>query len=136
MPGIIRSMSADGNKPTVGKVAKMLGVRPNYDIDVSPSGSVKPDTGGLSVAPDWRRLPPFLIPRRLANEVGEARGSNRLACFRLGAFPFSETMIGESLRLRPDSPDHGTIEPSREMPIDEYQAALANTRHLWVVDES
>lgn len=129
-------MIADGDKPKVGNVAKVLGVRPNYDIEVSPSGSVWPNTGGLSVAPNWRHLPPFLIPRRLGVKAAEARGSNQLKCFRLGAFAFSEVTITPSLLLRPDSPTHGTIEPSREMSIGEYQTALADTRDLWLVDES
>jgi hypothetical protein len=129
-------MFADDDKPVVGDAGKMLGVRPQYDIPVLPNGLVRPGEGGMSVAPDWRSLPLFLIPRRLNSEVTDAAGSNRLKCFRLAAFPFTETLIEERLLLRPNSPDHGTIEPNREMLIDDFQSALASTRHLWVVDET
>ena len=130
-------MLSDSDKPVVGSESKMLGVRGNgYDIPIHSDGTVSPQTGGLSVTPDWRLLPLFLIPRRLQSKLEDARGSNRLACFRLGSIPFQNATIGKLLLLRPDSAEHGTIEPSQEMQLIEFQDALAATRDLWVIDEN
>ncbi len=136
MSGIFRSMIADGNMPTVGSASKMLGVRDDgYDIPIEPNGNVRPHTGGLSVSPDWRSLPPFLVPHRLRTMINSARGSNRLACFRLDVLPFQEVQITELLVLRPNTSEHGTIEPSRDMLLSEFQDALAVTRESWIIDE-
>jgi hypothetical protein len=130
-------MLRDGEKPIVGSGGKMLGVRTDgYDIPIGDGGIVRPRTGGLSVAPEWRLLPFFLIPRRLKDKVKEARGSNKLSCFRLAEVRFEDTKINDDLDLRPDSPDHGTIEPARDMTLGAFQQALGNTRDSWTIEES
>lgn len=130
-------MNVDGEKPLVGSSANMLGAREDgHDIPVNTDGNVQPRTGGISVAPGWRSLPLFLIPRRLQSEVKEARGNNKLACFRLGDLPFADAQFNELLVIRTDRPQHGTIEPSHEMRFVEYQNGLADTRDQWEIDES
>ncbi len=140
MPRIFRSMLADGAKPRVGFESKMLGVRiaPNShaDIAVDENGNVHPNTGGMSVVPEWRKLPWHLIPKRLDKR---GRGPVGLICWRLGTGDFKDDRINEALMLRvdPNSPGkHGFVEPGRVMTIAEYQAALAATQDEWIRDES
>lgn len=132
MPKICRSMLEDGGKPKVGPEGKMLGVRvapdPRPDIAADANGNVHPHSGGMSVAPHWRELPSFLIPKRLKSLVPDACGSNKLVCWTTGQGEFVEGNLNNDLRLRPDPKDplsHGFVEPAREMKIDDLQLALA-----------
>jgi hypothetical protein len=112
------------------------GVRANgADIPVRADGTVQPGAGGLSVVPNWRSLPPFLVPHRLLDKYPRARGNAKLACFRLSNVMFVDDAIGDALQLRIDSPDHGTIQPRQVMPVNVYQAELAATRNTWMIDE-
>jgi hypothetical protein len=139
MPKICRSMVEDVGKPMVGPEGRMLGVRvapnPQPDIPVDPNGNVQPNSGGMSVAPEW---PYFLVPRRLRAIRSDARGRNDLVCWSMSEGPFERGDISDGLLLRPD-PDnpskHGFVEPAREMSIDEFQECLAQTRDQWVRDE-
>jgi hypothetical protein len=134
MPLIYRSMTRDGDHPKVGATAKTLGVRVPGDLP-SDDGQVSPGTGGMSVAPSWRDLPPHRIPRRLLHLAPDAAGSDADACWRMGVGPFEAGAVAEGLSLRPDRPDHGLVEPSERMTLERYQAALAATRDLWQIDE-
>lgn len=136
MPRIFRAMSRDGHRPLVAPTARGLGVRKGIDIAVDASGNVGPGSGGMSVAPDWRLLPPWRIPRRLAQVVPQASGRNDDACWRLGEGDFVTELIGQHLRFGPDRPTHGVIEPAYEMSLSFYQAALADTQEDWIIDES
>ena len=143
MPKIYRTMLADGGKPKVGSESKMLGVRiaptPQADIPVDEQGVVYPQTGGMSVAPEWRKLPYFLVPKRLRALRPDARGSNQLACWTLGQGAFKQGDLSDNLVLRPDPNGlarHGLVEPKVEMSIETFQEALAKTRDRWVIDEA
>ncbi|MBI3821473.1 MAG: hypothetical protein HY289_02210 [Planctomycetes bacterium] len=143
MPKIFRSMHDDGGKPKVGSGSKMLGVRgppdPHADLPVDPNGNVHPQTGGMSVAPDWRKRPYFLVPMRLRSLVPRARGSNDLDCWRLGDGDFETVALTDKLDLRIDQGqplNHGVVEPKLNMSIVDFQDALAQTCDLWVVDET
>jgi hypothetical protein len=136
-------MLADGDQPKVGNESKMLGVRiaphPQADIAVDPNGDVHPNTGGMSVAPDWRQLPYFLIPRRLKALIPDARGSNHLVCWTLGQGLFEAGLLTNELALRldPDKPEaHGFVEPSQSVNIHAYQAAIAQTQSNWTREEN
>ena len=139
MPLIYRSMRADDNKPVVGCSATALGVRAppaeNADIPVEPDGTVRPNTGGMSVAPAWRRLPRWRISRRLRDKVEGAAGSPNVFCWRMGSGSFVAEQVATGLSLRPDSDIPGTVEPGHQMSLPEYQEALAFTRDQWVIDE-
>lgn len=136
MEGIFRVMHPDGDKPLVGHQSKMLGVREDgTDIQVDPSGNVHPRTGGLSVAPHWTILPPFLIPRRLSDKAPDAAGNANLVCFRHSQSRYESGPMNENLDVRVESPRHGLIEPSSVMPLQSFQSALASTRDAWVKDE-
>lgn len=140
MPKICRSMLEDGGKPKVGPEGKMLGVRvapdPRPDIAADANGNVHPHSGGMSVAPHWRKLPWHLIPKRLDPR---GRGNDDLICWRFGQGTFADGKISDDLafRIDPKQPHrHGTVEPVRIMALTEYQTALAATRDDWVRDES
>jgi hypothetical protein len=52
----------------------------------------------------------------------------------MGEGDFVAGPVADGLALRPD-PDrpheHGFVEPEREMPVGDYEAAIAATRGLW-----
>ena len=143
MPKIFRSMLAENGKPKVGSASKMLGVRvppnPEPDLPVDGNGDVHPKSGGMSVVPDWRSLPDFLIPKRLRALRPDASGSNNLVCWSLGDGAFDEVDLTEKLRLRPDPDDpagHGFVEPNHTMTVQRFQESLAETRDQWIKDET
>jgi hypothetical protein len=140
MAFIYRSMIIDGECPAVGPTAKTLGVRippaESADIPVDSNGNVSPNTGGMSVAPEWRTLLFYQIPKRLRHFAPGATGNDKLACWRLGESQFADGPVADGLKLRINSPKHGTIEPVEVVPIETFQADLAATRDRWVIDES
>ena len=117
----------------------MLGVRlpphPRADIHPDDAGHVDRGLGGMSVAPAWRDLPYFLIPNRLKHLQPDARGKASLHCFRFDDGPFIECTINERLILKPDSDKHATVQPTKLIPVVEFQQALADTREDWHIDE-
>jgi hypothetical protein len=141
MPLIYRAMTvgADG-KPKVGPTARTLGARvppdPKPDVTPDANGAVRPGTGGMSVAPNWRRLPTHRIPKRLRHIVPKAHGKNEDACWCLGDGPFADGPVAPGLSLRVDAPRHGLVEPDAVMTAPAYQDALAATRDDWTIDEA
>jgi hypothetical protein len=89
----------------------------------------------MSVAPAWRDLPPWRIPRRLVALAADASGKDDDVCWCMGEGPFEAGIVEQGLVLRPDRPSHGLVEPAEPMQVDEYQARLAATRQLWRIDE-
>lgn len=132
-------MFRDGDQPKVGPTKKTLGVQagtsPNDDVSPDASGSVFPGTGGMSVAPAWRDLPPHRIPRRLRPKCPKALGNDGYVCWRMGSGPFANGRVHEHLQLRVDSAVHGLVEPEMVLPLKRFQSALAATREEWVIDE-
>lgn len=132
-------MLRDGDKPAVGSTGKTLGVRippdEHADIPVDGSGIVAPNTGGMSVVPDWRKLMAYQIPKRLRHLAPKATGSDNLACWRFASVEFAEGAVADGLQLRIETPTHGLIEPSRAVPIERFAADLRGTRDRWVIDE-
>lgn len=114
----------------------MLGVRP-HEVQLSPTGDLFPGAGGLSVFAGLRDLLPHMIPSRLRHIVPDAAGDDRVFVWAMGDGPFVPAPVapGLTLRVDPDDLKHGFIEPEVIMPLEEYQAALAATQDLWVVDE-
>ena len=105
--------------PEVGDTARTLGVRPGTDIPVA-GGTVKPGTGGMSVAPDTpRNLPEHRRPPELG-------GTGKDPVWQI-----NESDIGPNLRFRQDSPTHGVIEPAAEMGMDAFRKALSDLQGLW-----
>jgi hypothetical protein len=140
LPLLYRVMFADGDAPLVGTGSNCLGVRDGLtpEIPVDTDGTVRPDTGGMSVSPSLECLPIHLIPKRLRQLFPGATGSNNkptLVPWHIGEGPFAAAAVTDDLtfRLDPRSPDrHGFIEPARPMDYNAYKAALTATRSLWV----
>ena len=139
MPRVYRAMFRDGDKPKVGLTKKTLGVQAGASLndDVSPdaNGNVFPGTGGMSVAPAWRDLPPHRIPRRLRPKCPKALGNDSYVCWRLGSGSFVNGRVHEHLQLRVDSAVHGIVEPEMVLTLERFQSALAATQEEWVIDE-
>jgi hypothetical protein len=118
-----RMAASSGQTPLIGQSARMLGARPAIDIPVDAEGWVRPDTGGMSVAPhDPRNLP----RHRLPPEFG---GTGKDPVWSIRA-----SDLGPDLQYRPDPSNptgHGFVEPARPMSFDEYQHALAEMQPLW-----
>lgn len=107
------------NRPSCLPGFGTLLVRVPKDIATDAGGSVAPQTGGLSVNPDSM----LHVPLNLRNKPG------------FSVFQIAESRLGESLLFRLDSADvqHGFVEPSRVMPLDDYQAALQNSAPQWKI---
>ncbi|BBO34423.1 hypothetical protein [Lacipirellula parvula] len=142
MPLMFRTMKKeDDNHPAVDYSGKGLGVRGaavngQTDISTDASGMVILDGSGMSVAPSWRELPFFLIPKRLIEHAPAARGSQSLHCFRMGDGQFIDSPIAAGLELKVDKPLHGNITPEEPVTLQQFQQDLANTRGQWTIDES
>jgi hypothetical protein len=121
---LIRAMrcEADG-LPQVGRSARTLGVRvdgPFRDIPIFPGNTVRPGTGGMSVAlDDLHGLPKERLPRSLG-------GGGRDPVFALEV-----VQLPGSLSVRQDRPPHAMVEPRVECSLGEYEAGLASTRKMW-----
>jgi hypothetical protein len=134
-------MRRDDGKPTVDATGKGLGVRGIpvngvIDVDLDEDGNVILNAKGMSVAPAWRDLPYFLIPKRLKAIFPAARGSSELYCFTTGEGNFADGPIADGLDLKTDSPKHGVVVPRASVPLDQFQSDLAKTRASWVIDEA
>jgi hypothetical protein len=141
MPKLYRSMNEDlDGWPVVDATGRGLGVRGLpvnnvVDVDLDPDGKVILNDKGMSVAPSWRDLPPHLVSRRLKSKFPDARGSTQLRCFTMGDGPFQDGPLADGLDLKRDTPRHGIIVPRTSVSLDQYQADLASTRDLWMIDE-
>ena len=115
----VMKVAPDG-KPLVGKRRNMLGVRPTDPANTDPSRrfdvAAVNDTDlvhpgkGLSTSPD---------PDSLRVSRGEA------------VFEIETDELAPDLAPNPDHPGHVLLEPSRSMPLSDFQQALVDTRDLW-----
>jgi len=133
---------ADDGLPAVGSNSKELGVRvppnANADIDLDENGDVTLNGKGMSVAENWRRLPPHLVPKRLKPIFPGASGSNNVGCYRFGQDPFLPGLLNTRLALvlKGNDPHAGNVVPARSVREREFQDALAATRDEWTIDET
>jgi len=139
MPFTYRTMISVGGMPKIGAEDNMLGVRipPHAPADIVPDNGdlVHPNTGGLSVVKNWKKLPALLIPSRLQSQHPPARGSDSYAVFRFSDQEFETGIIAPGLYLRWGRKAHGLIEPESDMPVQSFQEALAATQTTWSVSE-
>jgi hypothetical protein len=142
MPKIYRSMKkGEDDKPVVEDSAKGLGVRGTpvhgvVDVDLDREDRVILNGKGMSVAPAWRALPPHRISARLRDRSPAAIGSSDVYCFTMGDGSFENGPVSDGLDLLRDSATHGVVAPRQSVSLAEYQAALADTRERWVLDEA
>jgi hypothetical protein len=130
----------DDDKPVVEATGKGLGVRgepvnEQTDVDLDPQGRVLLNRKGMSVAPQWRDLPFFLISKRLRDKVPSARGNSNLYCFTMGDGPFEEGALSQELTLIVDRATHGVVTPQTLVSLNDFQSHLADTRDDWWIDE-
>jgi RHS repeat-associated protein len=121
-PTMYRGMRGTADGPEPGASASTLGARPNVDIPVDGNGLVRPGTGGMSVNDSPTGMPEFRRPPSFGGS-----GKN------LNMYGMDRNNLGPHLQYSPDptNPGHGFVEPSREMPFDEYQGHLHGTAGSW-----
>jgi hypothetical protein len=112
-------MRESNGMPVTGESARTLGVRQGTDIHVDSNGMVRPGTGGMSASPSIEDLPPHRKPPAFGGTGKDP------------VWEINEDDLGPDLVYVPDSPGHGTIQPSREMTYEEYKNALENTQDKW-----
>lgn len=140
MAKVFRVMKDNGaGKPALGESSATLGVRVPKDIAPDERGDVHPNTGGMSVSPNWESLPPHITPERLRQRGFKgASGRNNAFVWRMGEGAFEASAAGDALQLRPDpnrASEHGFIEPSATMKLEAYREALHDTQPDWVIEE-
>lgn len=120
---LFRAMANDGGAPLVGP--GHLGVRTSgdrCDIKADATGSVHPETGGMSVTPDSPMdLPLHRKPRSLLGT-----GTRPVWCI-------ASSHVAGHLAIRQDRPTHWLIEPSSSMELSVFQEALADTAPRWIL---
>jgi hypothetical protein len=112
----------EDNLPLAEQTARGLGVRTGVDIPVDGFGLVEPGAGGMSVALDD---PSALPAHRRPPEFG---GDGDDPLWRI-----EESDLAGPLTCVPDEllPGHAFVEPAYQMPLEDYQVALAETRQQW-----
>jgi hypothetical protein len=138
-----RSMAEQNGKPRIGRSARLLGIRPNVDIDIEqmPAGYLNAqgyllpeadrqsqgesvavaskNTKGMSVSLSIEGLPAFRKPAAFG-------GTGRDPLWQI-----DNSKIAGDLEAVQDSPTHVSILPSATMLLEKYEAALANTQNDW-----
>ncbi|MEM6255089.1 MAG: hypothetical protein AAF821_19405 [Cyanobacteria bacterium P01_D01_bin.156] len=144
-----RGMAATDGKPKLGRSARLLGIRPGVDIDVSHmlqgwldfQGYLHPEvarddsgvevevairnTKGMSTSLSIEGLPAFRKPKAFG-------GTGRDPLWRIDS-----KYINGDLEAVQDSLTHVSIMPRVTMLLERYEAALAETQNYWqkVVDD-
>ena len=122
---LFRSMKEEAALPLIGDTARTLGVRPGAppdgDILIGLDGMVRPNSGGMSVAPRTPfNLPAIRRPRLL---LGTGKDP---------VWGIHREVLGPELLVDQDTPTHATVQPARAMSIINYRRALAETRERWL----
>ncbi len=138
-----RGMVEQNGKPKVGRSARLLGIRPNIDINVEhlPVGYLDKqgyllaeserksqgevvsvavrDTKGMSVSLSIDALPAFRKPLNFGGT-----GKDTL-------WQIDDSKITGDLEAFQDSSTHVSILPKATMLLEKYELALANTQNDW-----
>ena len=138
-----RGMAEQHGKPKIGRSARLLGVRPNIDINIEqmPIGWLDEqsyllpepqrklrgdlvavairDTKGMSVSLSIEGLPAFRKPTKFGGI-----GKDPL-------WQIDDSIITGDLQAVQDSPTHVSIMPRVTMTLEKYEAALASTQKYW-----
>jgi len=138
-----RGMAEQGGKPKIGRSARLLGIRPNIDINIEQmpigyldkQGYLLPesqrkilidlvtvairDTKGMSVSLSIDSLPAFRKPSKFGGT-----GNDSL-------WQIDDSIITGDLQAVQDSPTHVSILPRVTMALEKYEAALASTQKYW-----
>jgi hypothetical protein len=124
-----RAMTPDVDGfPQTGRSARMLGVRVPQDIAADEKGFVKPETGGMSVAPNsaWS-VPTHRRPRGMG-KGSSGRIDDRIYALANTAVPSDKLKV----RLDPEYPQrHAFVEPAIAIDLKGYEMNLVATRNDW-----
>lgn len=136
-------MAERNGKPEIGRSTRLLGVRPNIDINIEqvPTGWLDEqsyllpepqrklhgdlvsvairDTKGMSVSLSIEGLPAFRKPTKFGGN-----GKDPL-------WQIDDRMITGDLQAVQDSPTHVSIMPRVTMALEKYESTLANTQQYW-----
>ena len=140
-----RGMAAEDGKPKIGRSARLLGVRPNIDINIEqmPIGYLDEqgyllaeaehklhgdlvtvairDIKGMSVSLSIEGLPAFRKPSQFGGN-----GKDPL-------WQIDDSIITGDLQAVQDRPTHVSIMPRVTMTLEKYETALANTQKYWEI---
>jgi hypothetical protein len=86
----------------------------------------------MSVNRDISDLPFMFVPKRYRDKVEGAMGSNSCNIFHSGNGAFKQGPINNDLTLHCAHATKGLVVPTRRMPIESFQGALAATRDEWI----
>lgn len=117
---LFRTMKVgDGDRPAVGRLPKMLGVRIGIDVRADAQDRVRPGKG-MSVSTDPYSLLPHLLPKAYGGSADEP------------LWEIGDDRIGDPLAVRATRRAHHLqVEPQRTMALNDYERALADTRDDW-----
>ena len=138
-----RGMAEQNGKPKIGRSARLLGVRPNVDIDVEQMPAAYVDEQGYLKLEVKRERTEETVTVAIKNAKGMlvSLSIEGLPAFRKPAkfggtgrdplWQIDDSRITGDLEAVQDSPTHVSILPSATMLLDKYEAALANTQNDW-----
>ncbi|CAN1211017.1 hypothetical protein TUMEXPCC7403_12525 [Tumidithrix helvetica PCC 7403] len=138
-----RGMAEQNRKPRIGRSARLLGVRPNIDINIEQMSIGCLDKQGYLLPESQRKLYGDLVAVAIRNTKGMSVSLSieGLPAFRKptkfggnGKDPLwqiDDSMIAGDLQAVQDSPTHVSIMPRVTMALEKYEAALANTQKYW-----
>jgi hypothetical protein len=143
-----RGMAEQNGKPKIGRSARLLGVRPNLDINIEQMPVCCLDEQGYLLPESQRKLYGDLVTVAIRDTKGMSVSLSieGLPAFRkpikfggMGKDPLwqiDDSLIAGDLQAVQDSPTHVSIMPRVTMALEKYEAALANTQKYWErVDE-
>lgn len=138
-----RGMAEQNGKPKIGRSARLLGVRPNIDIDVEQIQSGCVDEQGYLLPEPERKYQGGNVAVAIKNTKGMSVSLSveSLPAFRkpakfggIGRDPLwqiDDSKITGDLKAVQDSPTHVSILPRVTMLLERYEAALAQTQDDW-----
>jgi hypothetical protein len=138
-----RGMAEQGDKPKIGRSARLLGIRPNTDINVEQMPIGYLDAQGYLLPESQRQISGELVTVAIRDTKGMSvsLSIDSLPAFRKPAkfggtgkdtlWQIDDSHIIGDLQAVQDSPTHVSIMPKVTMVLERYETALANTQNYW-----
>jgi len=140
-----RGMVEQNGKPKIGRSARLLGVRPNIDINIEQMPIGYLDKQGYLLPEAQRNLHGDLVTVAIRDIKGMSVSLSieGLPAFRkpsqfggMGKDPLwqiDDSHITGDLQAVQDSQTHVSIMPRVTMTLEKYETALANTQKYWEI---
>ena len=138
-----RGMAEQNGKPKIGRSARLLGIRPDIDINIEQMPRSCLDEQGYLLSESQRKLQGELVFVAIRDTKGMSVSLSieGLPAFRKPAkfggngkdflWQIHDSIITGDLQAVQDSPTHVSIMPRVTMALEKYEAALANTQKYW-----